>query len=127
MNTPENPPSTVPTPAAFAAAEEILATLQAGEPYGESLANHPVREIAAIIDRAASAGWQPIETAPKDGTWILLLHENHSTPTVGRWIDTPTVGRWIDGGWFSDDGLKWPSTHWMPLPPPPSAPSPAKV
>lgn len=105
-----------PSHAAVAAAEEILATLQAGEPYGESLVNHPVREIAAIIDRhipaTDRAGWQPIETAPKDGTWILLLHENHSTPTVGRWID---------GGWFSDDGLKWPSTHWMPLP---AAPTP---
>ena len=66
--------------------------------------------------------WQPIETAPKDGTWILLRGES-------GYINRPYrahVGRW-DGVYrplepwqtseadaFEYDGK--PPTHWMPLP-----------
>lgn len=56
--------------------------------------------------------WQPIETAPKDGSFILL-----ATPK-GRIADgfwSPVYGEW-----------SWPyvmvePTHWMPLPELPSA------
>jgi hypothetical protein len=65
--------------------------------------------------------WQPIETAPKDGAWILLRGES-------GYVNRPYrahVGRWVtgrDGGWweesedayFTDDGDE--PTHWMPLP-----------
>ena len=52
--------------------------------------------------------WLPIESAPKD-TVIDLWH--------------PEYGRITDQWWDSADGFDWPvsgSTHWMPLPPPPT-------
>ena len=78
--------------------------------------------------------WQPIETAPKDGTRILV-----SFGTMGVWLvswDTPEWwGSHDDGSgiWctddnkhgpyalrgYNDDGPRAP-THWMPLPAPPT-------
>lgn len=54
--------------------------------------------------------WQSIETAPKDGTWILLLCPG-STPIVGFW----NARGWWDDGDFHDhlEGIK----YWMPIPP----------
>lgn len=60
--------------------------------------------------------WQPIETAPKDGTWVLLYHQY---ARISDWY-------W-DGQKWHNDVLDWgddePSlapTHWQPLPDPPS-------
>lgn len=55
--------------------------------------------------------WQPIETAPKDGTDVLALHEGRTYQA--RWQD--------DAFWFSASAWKsLAPTHWMPLPPPPA-------
>lgn len=64
--------------------------------------------------------WQPISTAPKDGTHILL------------WVGTTYRGYWAtfsDNGAWDDPLLYWQKadtafspltpTHWQPLPPPP--------
>jgi hypothetical protein len=65
-----------------------------------------------------ATGWQPIETAPKDGAWILGYgaHEDE----CGK-LGVPTTPiRWAYGdGWLN--GTYCPSypSHWMPLPPPP--------
>lgn len=58
--------------------------------------------------------WQPIETAPKDGTWILIWGD--------RWdCEQPDVGSWDDDDWRDDEGAVLAfATHWMPLPTPPS-------
>jgi hypothetical protein len=67
--------------------------------------------------------WQPIETAPKDGTVILL-----GCPAVGAMKD-PESRRVFEGLWHkgqktftSVNGflLLTVATHWMPLPDPPS-------
>ena len=63
--------------------------------------------------------WQPIETAPKDGTEILVCGPLRDGSGVYR-----DVTRWPNG-WSG----KWPvaymhnsdePTHWMPLPEPPA-------
>lgn len=61
----------------------------------------------ACSDPGPNHGWQPIETAPKDGERILL-----SGPT-GR----ISVGFYekVDGSWFWPLGLAQP-THWQSLP-----------
>lgn len=91
-------------------------------------------------------GWRPIETAPKDGTDILLFcpqgdggRQVEYRVTEGHWHFDPggvwehrdLDGRWIgqdesDGfeGWLSWDGgfseETMMPTHWMPLPSPPA-------
>ena len=68
--------------------------------------------------------WQPIETAPKDGTNILAW------PCSDGWGDEyfPYVVQWVDaneyheGMWREAAGEKYDwfnPTHWMPLPEPP--------
>ena len=59
-------------------------------------------------------GWEPIETAPKDGDEILL----YSMGDIGvcYWRDDQVMTGWT---W----GLKQPfnlPSHWMPLPEPPA-------
>jgi len=57
--------------------------------------------------------WQPIETAPKDGTRILGFNENLEVyiPNIYFWDD-----KWIT--YFFDE-YSTELTHWMPLPKPP--------
>lgn len=74
--------------------------------------------------------WQPIETAPKDGTEIIVYGQFageiggvHKVPTIG-------VAMW-DGGRTDYAGFEWDAcgtdayavwwkpTHWMQLPEPP--------
>jgi hypothetical protein len=61
--------------------------------------------------------WQPIETAPKDGTWILAFSRTGSIPYVAQWKDD---------GWrnnhYGDREPYWRFSVldvWMPLPEPP--------
>lgn len=57
--------------------------------------------------------WQPIETAPRDGTRILVVS--------GGWHDVAYVGWNDDDGepvWFNGD-VPVQASHWMPLPAPP--------
>ena len=67
--------------------------------------------------------WQPIETAPKDGTPILAW------PCGDGWGGKfPYVVQWVppnehhDGLWREAAGEQYDDfdpTHWMPLPEPP--------
>ena len=60
--------------------------------------------------------WQPIDTAPKDGTRVLTCWECGKCP--------PSVMHWYNGGWRqqSHGSMNKPS-HWMPLPAPPAPPA----
>lgn len=82
------------------------------------------RASAAIIELNRHAGqWRPIETAPKDGTEVLL-----AGPYSG-YANRHEI--WREVGEYLTDFNSWspalmdsfaPPTHWQPLPAPPKAP-----
>lgn len=69
-------------------------------------------KLAAVVEMA---GWQPIETAPKDGTEILCWSESNQRLYVLAWHKHNWLEHEIDGNWG-----RCP-THWMPLPATPSS------
>lgn len=66
--------------------------------------------------------WQPIETAPKDGEYVLL-YDRHNDPDrfVGFYTEVSWVLHGVDDIWIVTPDA------WMPLPDPPESPkSPPK-
>lgn len=71
--------------------------------------------------------WQPIETAPKDGTEIDVWLDIHASPSSFGWADAfrETEVYYKDGKWFHRQNGKELElyaayiTHWMPIPEPP--------
>lgn len=105
-----------------------------------------LRRAALYAEERRTAEWQPIETAPKDGTEIILYcpqgdgspgstfrvtsgqwESTYGTTTVyrdaqGRYVDQADTDDWegwvsMDGG-FSEDTMM--PTLWQPLPAPPA-------
>jgi hypothetical protein len=75
-------------------------------------------DVAGPDGSALSEGlgaWQPIATAPRDGTGILLWQPGIDEPHVGRWSRPPYQEWWGDA--WAPPGCQ--PTHWMPLPAPP--------
>lgn len=66
--------------------------------------------------------WQPIETAPKDGTLILCWQERRPNGVRAKPHHRAYVARHVaQWGWLcSPSDLEKQPTHWMPLPSPPS-------
>ena len=95
-----------------------------GHPWGAMA--HQSRLIADVCKKAASE-WSPIDTAPEDGTWVMLTG---GEADQDHWYGSPSppqvVGKWIECGYesgfyFADyDGdfrIKYVGpTHWMTLP-----------
>ena len=81
----------------------------------------------------ASPKWQPIETAPEDGTEVLLSNEDDGYVEKGHYVAPAQMIEDEDDDrpdWFTTDGdylgrvgesLVAP-TVWMPLPEPPEKP-----
>jgi hypothetical protein len=65
--------------------------------------------------------WQPIDTAPKDGTRILLVGHRVREIDIGHWGNGYYLGRkqGYRQTWVTNPGNMVRPTHWMPLPPPP--------
>ena len=80
----------------------------------------------AITDQVME--WQPIETAPKDGTAILVCYGEHYEdngflPVCVRWRSYHPNALRQRGreAWRDSSGHKISvATHWMPLPKPPT-------
>lgn len=90
----------------------------------EHVVAHPA-EALRLPGQAHPPEWQPIETAPKDGTWILVTGCNTSPLVlVAGYREEKQLwqapGRWVTYGFVT---VKDP-THWMPLPAPLSADAP---
>jgi len=80
-------------------------------------------------------GWKPIETAPRDGTWILIWHKNQWGNRPGISVAEPHVEYDLPKDdasermtWKNEAGYyQIHATHWQPLPLPPGttvAPAP---
>lgn len=68
--------------------------------------------------------WQPIDTAPRDGTDILLFcrFDGRDEIKIAKWSDEQTYeGPFGQFRWKESEGLiaERIPTHWMPLPVPP--------
>jgi hypothetical protein len=89
---------------------------------------------AAALDTIQQGHWQPIESAPKDGTridlWVVRLsssgkhHDEHRAPEAywdcerERWRC-----KWLTANGYPAFDKHYTTTHWMPLPPPPEGAS----
>lgn len=71
----------------------------------------PEQIITAIQnDAVALPEWQPIDTAPREGQWILVCESPKGHMAVAQWIIS--TAHWSIGASCS---FRNP-THWMPLP-----------
>lgn len=68
--------------------------------------------------------WQPIETAPKDGTPLILfarcVHATASAPVIGWWL--PDRG-WIEAAYSPNKPQGIVPSYWMHRPAFPKAPA----
>lgn len=61
--------------------------------------------------------WQPIETAPRDGTVCLFSESVESFVTIGMFTEDKFVG--VEHGNHMNAGIVMSPDFWMPLPEPP--------
>lgn len=73
--------------------------------------------------------WQSIDTAPIDGTKVLLWWRSCKEPSIGWYADPSNLFRsyyhFAQEGWICEGDEVIPKnqqdcTHWMPLPEPPA-------
>lgn len=83
--------------------------------------------LRSAITAAQPEGWQPIETAPRDGTSILILYNGCAIEACWECVEYGDWESWSESVyWWSselnclDDGDE--PTHWMPLPAAPATP-----
>lgn len=63
--------------------------------------------------------WQPIETAPKDGTDILAVDLECGAPAVVYWNDNPAWNCWCLSAVLLSLSHETELSHWCHLPQPP--------
>ena len=95
--------------------------------YGRtgSADSKPVRSaIEALAKDAEARGWQPIDTAPKDGTSVLVYPPtwNGRSAAIAKW-ESDKYAKKPRPFWRRDDDMgrvtisrERSPTHWMPLP-----------
>jgi len=74
--------------------------------------------------------WQPIDTAPKDGTVLLLYDAGDDIPgkpviMVGYYNKLRQEQKFYRSAWMPVyiDHIQLSPSHWMPLPDPPDMPT----
>ena len=87
--------------------EGVISDIQNGRANGGC-----VKTLRRIQELALNP-WQPIETAPRDGSRLLLFVPPYG-PSTGHFCATSQ--RWYCHSVLNKDA---DSTHWMPLPEPP--------
>ena len=84
------------------------------------------------LRKAAKAAWMPIESAPRDGTRVIVANKHGVTTAYWGdaqvwdvpWNDATQNLHWVrwecEDYFYSEHLLdELEPTHWMPLPPPP--------
>lgn len=114
--------------AAIARQKEWLAFLDflAGQYPGDAQVIQRRDDLRKIIDALKGATWRPIESAPKDGTRILVWRRDAGEPFVAYY---GTASRYVydddeEERWWSESGEDLSAaellpTRWQPLPAPP--------
>ncbi len=87
---------------------------------------NPHLSMAPYMPDDPGSMWRPIDTAPKDGTRVLLyatlfgasLGGHDLEKDYGQWV---IIAAWDDqyGMWLDGSQCTPVPTHWMPLPSPP--------
>lgn len=67
---------------------------------------------------------RPLDTAPRDGTRVLLWIDRAYSWQIGQWRDDAMPPRWRWSEWPNLDRAR-PPQGWAPLPPQPVLPPPA--
>ena len=88
----------------------------------EQTRKQAITALSQARDAALEEGWQPIETAPRDQTEILVFVPSRSPPVfTAQYIDgwsASTEGRYApEDDFYGDEDFE--PTHWRPLPAPP--------
>lgn len=95
------------------------------------------RALSALHGNSVKGEWQPIETAPKDGTlvdlWVVFDYAGTGDYDDGIRAHRWSAAHWDGDYWVSNEGhrtdnfvAKVTVTHWMPLPKPPTSTDTAK-
>lgn len=111
----------------------VLCSARSSNAHEYDLCVRAVR--AALSDPVLVGGWKPIESAPKDGTSILVMDNIATGLTSGFadkcWSGNTSVAAWWqgenngEGAWVCYMSLPrephcaFEPTHWRALPPPP--------
>lgn len=77
------------------------------------------------MPREDNNGWRTIESAPRDGTLVLLAGINgfSNLRGYGHWLEEDPSAEWSGPGWWGACSGRYgelgPPTHWQPMPEPP--------
>ena len=99
------------------AAAKVIWDSVVWDAYTDRQQNARGRIVARALAASDAAAWRPIETAPRDGTLILVAVKHIGCDVVSFW----------GAGWRETTNglmLRDEPTHWQPLPAPPSDATP---
>jgi hypothetical protein len=61
--------------------------------------------------------WHPMESAPKDGTWVIALEKDSSEKIIAQYRIEKAGDIFFDGWYMANDYVCFP-VCWKPLPKP---------
>lgn len=108
-----------PSPGVVEAAEALLEKATMGLAFGDVLIKvQEYQTLRAALDaHKANNGWLPMDSAPKDGTEILISDSDGIT-IIAHWVCRAGIGGW-KLSWNNDPWDLEAEDSWHPLPPTP--------
>jgi hypothetical protein len=102
--------------AAKRSAPEIQISAEVPQPSFEDMRRIWTDVFKSVVGKRLAPEWRPIETAPKDGTQILVYLGKHYGINIVVVFWQPDGERWM---MTAAQPLEVSATHWQPLPEPP--------